>query len=131
MNRTILLAAGFSLALGALSFTISCSDDKSDDNNNGGAAAKKYCKVGNPRISYCLEMPESECSADFYKGKGYNALWGQFDYEPLSECAKSTPDVACCYTKDNCSLASTSTCTALNGKSCKTIKECADYSIAP
>jgi hypothetical protein len=130
MNKTILLAAGFALAL---AFTVSCSSDDKDDGNGGGggtpAGAAKYCKVNN----YCLEMPESECSVDLYKGlNGNEAKWGGYKYEVVNECASIT--VACWRGRSqagtDCVPGNTkSQCERLSDKykAFNTVKECLDY----
>jgi len=124
MNKTILLAASFMLAL---VFTVSCS---SDDGDGGGTSAKEYCKVGSIGPVTCLEMPKSECSADFYKNNGYDGpggVWKTTKYEVVNECAKLT---VACLIENYCQLppGDKDYCEGeRGGKAFKTIKECEDY----
>jgi len=138
MNKTILLAASFMLALG---FTVSCSDDKNDENGGSDSSpstTKEYCEMDNISLggpfNPCLEMPKSECSGDFYKNNGYTYTngyqWEKLPYKVVNECEKIT--VACWIAQNypnGCGLGvDKSYCErVVNGKGFSTIKECLDY----
>jgi len=139
MNKTILLAASFMLALG---FTVSCSDDKNDENGGGSSGSnsgssspsksKEYCEMdwGGPKS--CLEMPKSECSGDFYKNNGYNdEMFQKGNYKVVNEC-KSESVVCWVNQADHgCGLlgGNKSLCEKIKdgNKGFSTIKECLDY----
>jgi len=128
MNRVkTLLAASIALAL---AFTISCSDDKDDDKSSdsksspSGGSKSSYCELTGSGFTYCLELPNNECSSDF---EGNNFYRQAFTFKKVDKC-EGTPDVACFYGKDNCGLLDRSYCeTIVNKPAFKTIKECFDY----
>lgn len=131
--RKSLIKLALTATLGlAMAFTFSCSDDKDDGGSGSGGGGKSgYCEVAGLAIAICLEIPNNECSSNFYTSSYPEWQYASLPFEIVSKCENPT---VICFLSDNdgtyCGLMGISKgyCEdVLKGKSFKTPKECLDY----